>query len=535
MVIYMYTMNEVEKIKTNITSGEPILIYSNEEDETSILVPAEFLTVDKYRLMRKYATGDVAVMMSKTIADKFGMPFLSDALELYAQQDNNTERAIKQSHSGPTFDLKNVDTGSADLDKVQAITRLAEIVKENSYSKFYEEFIIPGHVRTYLAREGLLNERIGHTEMGVFISQYFGLSGVVCLITLKNVETGVPLNKDQAKSFAHENGFPIVMEHTIIELFKNHDRTPKTSFVQSADDYIDKYKKLLLIRRFEEKLEELFRSEKIRGSYHLSVGQEATGVALGSVLNSNDAVFVTHRGHHVALGMNVDPLKLFKECIGNTEGLNNGKAGPMHFSSKENGLWMANGIVAANGGMAAGAALSFKLDKSGSVAVNVIGEGSMDEGSSHEVLNIAALWNLPLVTICENNLYSQSTRFNDHVPVSNLSSRVSHAYGILSEKISFGTDLVHLTNRLQDIVEWVRENQKPVFVEIMTYRTVGHSMSDKDQAYKDEEIDKEWKEKDPIQLYEKYLRENGHESNDNIHKAKQEVENKMTEILNEIF
>lgn len=527
-------LTEFNQIQENILNGSPILIYSNEEEETSILVAAEFLNEDTYREMRKYATGDVAVMLGKDIAEYFGMPFLSDALELYAQQDGNVQRAVKSSHAGPTFDLKDVHTGSADLDKVRTINRFAQIVKEEKYPNFFHEFVIPGHVRTYLARPGLLDERIGHTEMGVFISKYFGLSGVVCLITLKNIETGIPLTKEEAHTFGEKYNYPIIYEDDIIELFKTYDKTPETQIIEESSEYLENFEKLLLIRKFEENLEELFRAGKIRGSYHLSIGQEATGVALGRALKTKDAVFLTHRGHHVAIGMGIDIEGFFKECIGSIDGLNGGRGGPMHFTAKDNGIWMANGIVAANSGIAAGVAMAFKKDLTDNVVVNVIGEGSLDEGVAHEVLNLAALWDLPLITICENNLYSQSTKLADHIPVKNISDRISHGYGILCEKISMGTDLVHLTNRLQDIVEWVRINRKPVFVEIMTYRTSGHSMSDKDQKYKDSEIDKLWKSQDPIELYKKYLLDNKFVNEEKLKLVINNVENKISQLNNEI-
>jgi acetoin:2,6-dichlorophenolindophenol oxidoreductase subunit alpha len=525
----------LEQAKNDFQKGKPILIYHNEEDETALVVASEFMTEDLYKVLRKYATGDIAVMLDQNLGDKVGISFLSDALNLAAELNPQVDSPVKQSHAGPTFDLKSVKTGSADSDKIQGIKEFAYIALHKEYDMFNKNFIIPGHVRTYIARRGLLDERIGHTELGVFFSKYCNLSGVVCMVTIKDDSDGHPFNKFEAEKFAKEHNYPIVYEDEILEVFRTYHEHKDKVIQAPANEYLSNYSKLKYIRKFEETLENLFRSNKIRGSYHLAIGQEATGVALGNVLKENDVVFTSHRGHHIALGMGVNPKKFFDECIGKATGLNAGHAGPMHFYSKEDGLWGANGIVAANAGISLGVALSKKIDNGDGIVVNVIGEGSTDEGISHEALNQAALWDLPMMIVCENNLYSQTTKFENHIPVKDLSYKIEESYGIHSEKIMLGTDLVHLQTRLQDIVAWIRENKKPVFVEVMTYRFCGHSMSDQDQGYKIIDVDQQWKIKDPVDVYKKYLVDNNIVHPEDILNEDHKIEDNIRSLYNDIL
>ncbi|HVX92542.1 MAG TPA: 3,4-dihydroxy-2-butanone-4-phosphate synthase, partial [Candidatus Dojkabacteria bacterium] len=366
----------LEQAKNDFQKGKPVLIYHNEEDETALVLPCEYINEDMYKVLRRYATGDVAVMLDQNFGDKIGISFLSDALTLAAEENAQVESAVKQSHAGPTFDLKSAKTGSSDNEKVQAIREFAYIALHKEYEMFNKNFIIPGHVRTYIARRGLLDERIGHTELGVFFSKYCGLSGVVCMVTIRDEADGHTYNKFESEKFAREHNYSIAYQDEILEVFRTYN-APEDKVTQApANEYLNNYSKLKYIRKFEETLEMLFRSNKIRGSYHLAIGQEATGVALGTVLKESDVVFTTHRGHHIALGVGVNPKKFFDECIGKNTGLDAGHAGPMHFYSKEKGIWGANGIVAANAGISLGVALSKKIDSANGIVVNVIGEGS---------------------------------------------------------------------------------------------------------------------------------------------------------------
>ena len=527
----------MKDIASVIRSGKPFLIYHNDEDEMALVVPAEFLDNDLYRLLRGFATSDIALMIPEQIATKIGMHYLSDSLKLSAELDSLERDAVVNSHSGPTFDLKDVKTGSADQEKVLAIRCLSEIVVENKFELFFDKFIMPGHVRTYIARKGLLNERVGHTELGVFLCLYAELSGMICMVTIRDKKDGSPLNKAEGERFAKENNYKVFYEEDIIEIFQKSSLNVKDKEIQniSVEKLKSDYKKLIQIREFENILEELFRKKKIQGSYHLAIGQEATGVALGNAIESGDSIFVSHRGHHIALGAGVDLQKFFLECIGDEKGINEGLSGPMHFFIQKNNLISANGIVGANAPIATGIALSNKISKNNKVCVNVIGEGSLDEGPSLESLNIASIWEVPLVIICENNFYSQSTPIKKHLINENIASHIEKTYNINSERVVLGTDLLSLEDRLRKVISYSRQTGKPSFVEVLTYRTCGHSMSDTLQEYKDYELDKYWMQQDPIKILENHLIEEMNIDREELTKIKQETIYNMKTKINEIF
>ncbi len=515
-----------EQIKRIVKSGNPFLIYHNSENETALVIPAEFMTEAKYRLFREYATSDVAMMFPVDIAESLGIEYISDALFLSAEYDSIVDSAVRKSHAGPTLDLKSVETGSADADKVKTITRFAEVISSQNFTDFFNEFSIPGHVRTYLADQDLLDGRSGHTELGVYLSLYTQLSGVVCMVTIRDKVTGKPFNLIESERFAEKNNYTIFYENDILDLYRR-EFLPycKASFEQKQNKIIEDYRKLLDIRKFEQTLEKLFKSQKIRGSYHLAIGQEATGVALGKVisLKEGDSAFVTHRGHHIALGLGLNSRDFFFECIGSEQGLNNGRSGPMHFFYKPNGLISANGIVAANAPIAAGLALSNKLKNNNNVVVNVVGEGSLDEGVVHETLTDMKIWGIPLIILCENNFYSQSTVIEKHLPYERVTTAMRQFYGIKVERIENGTDLIHLQKRLNHIVGWVRKNKMPVFVEIQTYRQCGHSMSDTEQSYMDPSLDSAWLRKDPVSLLKQYILNHNLSNNAALEKIESEV------------
>ncbi len=530
-------MCNVNKIQQQIRSKKPFLIYHNDEDEMAFAVPAEFLTRDLYKVLREFATSDIVLMIPQPVAKKLGMHYLSESLELSADLDEHVKDAIVKSHAGPTFDLKEVKTGSADQDKVLAIKSLSEIVANNRCEEFSDRFVMPGHIRTYIARKGLLSERVGHTELGVFMCLYAGLSGMICMVTIRDKHSGRPLNKIEGENFSAQNKYPVFYEDDILDLYTKQQRNigDQRDANLSKEKLINDYVKLVQIREFENILEKLFKKNKIQGSYHLAIGQEATGVALGNVIEPGDTVFVTHRGHHIALGLGIDPRKFFLECIGDEKGLNRGLSGPMHFFADGSNRIIANGIVGANAPISTGVALSNKISQNNKVCINIIGEGSLDEGAVHESLNIASIWQVPLMIICENNFYSQSTPIKKHLPTENISTLIENSYKIEAEKVAEGTDLLVLETRLRNVMEVVRKNSQPVFVEVMTYRFCGHSMSDTQQVYKDAAREQYWLKRDPIKIFEKFLLNEMKVSPDEMMETKQEAINKITKLINDIL
>lgn len=258
------------------------------------------------------------------------------------------------------------------------------------------------------------------------------------------------------------------------------------------------YQTMWTIRYFEEKVDQFFAKGMIHGTTHLAVGQEATAAGSGAVLKKTDWITATHRGHGhtIAKGTNVKPM--MAELFGRQTGTNKGKGGSMHIAELENGNLGANAIVGGGYAIATGAALTSKMRNEGKVALAYAGDGSTNEGSFHESLNLASIWDLPVVFFIENNLYGMSGPVVEMMNISRISDRAA-SYGIPGVTIN-GNDIIEVINATYDAVERARRGEGPTLIEALTYRWKGHSKSDA-KKYRTKEEEKEWKtNKDPIKL-----------------------------------
>lgn len=258
------------------------------------------------------------------------------------------------------------------------------------------------------------------------------------------------------------------------------------------------YQTMWTIRYFEEKVDQFFAKGMIHGTTHLAVGQEATAAGSGAVLKKTDWITATHRGHGhtIAKGTNVKPM--MAELFGRQTGTNKGKGGSMHIAELENGNLGANAIVGGGYAIATGAALTSKMRNEGKVALAYAGDGSTNEGSFHESLNLASIWDLPVVFFIENNLYGMSGPVVEMMNISRISDRAA-SYGIPGVTIN-GNDIIEVINTTYDAVERARRGEGPTLIEALTYRWKGHSKSDA-KKYRTKEEEKEWKtNKDPIKL-----------------------------------
>jgi len=269
-------------------------------------------------------------------------------------------------------------------------------------------------------------------------------------------------------------------------------------------DYFDLLQNMILIRRFEELITKLFEQEKMQGTAHLSMGQEAIPVGLCYNLNRNDVVTAAHRPYHVIIAKGLDVKRLLAEVMGKKDGFCKGYAGPMHLFSKKDNFWGSNGIVAANIAISAGMALAIKKKKEKRIVVTFFGDGATTEGIFHETMNMAALMNLPILFVCENNLYAQSTALKEHSSVIDLAGKVKAAYNIESIKVD-GNNLLEIINTSKKVIDYVRKNKKPYFIEFLTYRLCGHSINDVEQDYRKGGEVIEWEKKDPIKNFKEYL------------------------------
>jgi len=257
------------------------------------------------------------------------------------------------------------------------------------------------------------------------------------------------------------------------------------------------YRQMLLIRRFEEKCVELYSKEKIRGFLHLYIGEEAIAVGVMHALTLDDAVFATYREHGHALARGISPNKIMAEMYGKVEGCSHGRGGSMHIFDTETRFYGGSAIVAGGLPLAVGMALSDKMMKRNRVTVCIFGDGAVAEGEFHESLNLAALWHLPLLFICENNRYAMGTALEFTESETNISLKAA-AYRITSRQID-GMDVIAVAEASQQAISEIRAGNGPIFIECLTYRFRAHSMFDA-ELYREKSEVEEWKKNDPLLL-----------------------------------
>lgn len=256
-------------------------------------------------------------------------------------------------------------------------------------------------------------------------------------------------------------------------------------------------RQMLLIRAFEESAEQLYFQGLIHGTMHLSIGQEASAVGACGALRPDDYILSTHRGHGHCIAKGAEASLMMAEFMGKEAGYCRGRGGSMHMADVETGNLGANGIVAGGVPMAAGVGLSLKMQRLDKVILVFFGDGAANEGAFHESLNMASIWDLPVIYFCENNQYAMSMAITRSARVEKLSDRAA-GYGVPGVTVD-GNDLVAVYRATQEAAARARRGEGPTLIEARTYRWKGHSKSDK-QRYRTKEEVKEWQERDPIVL-----------------------------------
>jgi TPP-dependent pyruvate/acetoin dehydrogenase alpha subunit len=258
----------------------------------------------------------------------------------------------------------------------------------------------------------------------------------------------------------------------------------------------DFLREMLLIRRFEEKVEERFRAGELPGFLHVAIGQEAVAVGVCKALEDGDVIASTHRAHGHTIAKGTHPNEVMAELYGKVEGCSHGYGGSMHLYDVEHGNLGANAVV--GGGLPAivGAALAFKMRKEPRVAVAFFGDGATNIGTFHEALNLAQLWKVPAVFVCENNHYAESTPSKQQLPIEDLTKR-PEAYGMTAIKVD-GQDVEAVYKTMQKALKQARDGEGPVFLLAETYRLTGHYVGDP-QVYRPKEEIRELRQtQDPI-------------------------------------
>jgi acetoin:2,6-dichlorophenolindophenol oxidoreductase subunit alpha len=282
--------------------------------------------------------------------------------------------------------------------------------------------------------------------------------------------------------------------------------TNATDSLQPGDveHWLHVYQQMAKIRAFEEKVNDLYMKAIMPGLAHLYSGQEAVAVGVCEALHHDDYITSTHRGHGHCLAKGASIDRMFAELLGKEAGYCRGKGGSMHIADPDSGNLGANAIVGGSAGIATGAAFSARMRASDQVAVCFFGEGALGQGVLYEVMNMASLWKLPVIYVCENNMYNEYTHFSETL-AGTVAAR-AEAFGIKAESID-GQDVQKVYEVMQRLAARARRGEGPAFLECRTYRYYGHHVGDVSRSYyRSKEEEQQWRtERDPLIILEQRL------------------------------
>ena len=289
---------------------------------------------------------------------------------------------------------------------------------------------------------------------------------------------------------------------------------------------LDLLRRMALIRAFEERVIDLYHKGDIAGLVHVGIGQEAVATAVAATLSEDDYLYGTHRSHGHFIARGADVNKMMAELAGRANGYCEGLGGSMHLVAAEVNAMGATGIVGGTIPLALGAALAHR--DVGKVVAVYFGDGAANTGGFHESLNIAALWKLPVVLVCENNGYAEFTPMSEHTVVERVSEHCK-PYGIPAQTVD-GNDVFEVLGAMSEAVERARKGEGPTMVECLTYRMRGHYIGDPSRYRQAQEV-AEWREKDPIERLTKRLTAEGVLSEDAVSTIKREADERIDEAV----
>lgn len=282
------------------------------------------------------------------------------------------------------------------------------------------------------------------------------------------------------------------------------------------------------IRRFEEAVDDLFARGLMHGTMHLSIGEEASATGICLALREDDAITSTHRGHGHCIAKGADLVRMMAELLAKETGYCRGRGGSMHIADVATGNLGANGIVAGGIPIATGAALAFKMRGEDRVVACFFGDGATNEGAFHEAVNLAAIWKLPVVFVCENNKYGMSFSTEKAFAIEHIADRAA-AYGFPGVTVD-GNDVVVVYDAAQAAVDRARAGEGPTLIETLTYRWKGHSKSDKNLYRTKDEI-AEWRDDDPIPDFERKVVEAGLLTDDEVAQVRAQVMDRLRDAV----
>ena len=319
----------------------------------------------------------------------------------------------------------------------------------------------------------------------------------------------------------------IVKESYEVSWFQSEEHDHKSAGL-TDEQMLDMYRNMLLQRRFEERAAQMYGKQKIAGFLHLYIGQEAISTGSVNAMNvGSDSIITAYRDHGIGLALGMDPGACMAELFGRSTGSSRGKGGSMHYFSKDLRLFGGHGIVGAHVPVGAGIAFAHKYKKDGGVCIAYLGDGAVGQGAFHEALNLAGLYDLPIIFVIENNSYAMGTSIHRAFADPNF-YRQGVAYDLLAGVVD-GMDVIDVYKAMKYYIGKARQF-KPSIVEIRTYRYRGHSMSDPGKYRTKEELDS-MKDNDPIIRLKAYLIESGLSDNDDLDQIDKEVKEVVAEAV----
>ena len=295
------------------------------------------------------------------------------------------------------------------------------------------------------------------------------------------------------------------------------------------DRFIHILTKMLEIRFFEESIYDVYTQGLMPGLAHLYIGQEAVAVGVCENLRREDYITSTHRGHGHLIAKGGDLNKMMAEVMGKVTGYCKGKGGSMHIADPEIGIMGANGIVGGSIPIATGLGLSSKLKKDGKVTICFFGEGASNQGAFHEGINMGSLWQLPIVYVCENNLYGISVHQRKSQNIKHVAIRAT-AYGIPGDIVD-GNDVLAIYDVSRRAIARAREDRGPTLIECKTYRWGGHHVGDPGTAYRPKKEVRKWKEKCPVERFKEHIVKKGMLAQSEIKRIEEEVKNQVQKAV----
>jgi pyruvate dehydrogenase E1 component alpha subunit len=285
---------------------------------------------------------------------------------------------------------------------------------------------------------------------------------------------------------------------------------------------------MLLVRRFEEAVRDLVANAKIHGFVHLSIGQEAIAAGVSAALRTDDYIVSTHRGHGHLIARGADIRRMMAELLGRRTGCCKGRGGSFHLVDISRGILGMSGIVGGGLPMASGAGLAIRLRKTDQVIACFFGEGAANQGTFHESVNLSAIWKLPVIWICENNLYAIATPISASLNVADVASMAS-SYAIPATIVD-GNDVVQVYENTKKAVARARRGEGPTLIECKTYRQRGHFEGDP-TLYRSREEEQEWLKRDPIENLQAEMLRNGLLTRDQLQEIRSEIEALVTDAV----